>query len=964
MKTTRKLLSLSLALLFFFETTVFYPVRAIAAQSPRLAVQSAEPSPYHWRTPEEIVEAVMAELEAMEAAELASASAVLPAAPSVATPATVAAATQPPPPIPGATTRESVSSTEEEGDKRSNAPSVSADGRYVAFESEARNLVSDDNNKKKNVFVRDRAFGTTTRVSVASDGTEANGESGEPAVSADGRYVVFESKASNLSPADTNKRWDIFLHDRQNRETIPVTHGDDDSHAPAISADGRYIAFESDAEELVVGDTGHRRDIFVYERDTGEMSLVSVSSGGAQADRDANNVSISGDGRYVGFDSKASNLVVGDSNNQEDVFVHDRETGETMRVSVSSSGEEGDHRSEAPSISGAGRFVAFQSKSRNLVPGLAQGGSADDDSSDDDASSDDDSSDDDSSDDDSSDDDGGRQDHIYVHDRDTGETKLVSQSTDGVPGDKKSSEASISATGRFVAFASKARNLVPDDTNHKEDVFVRDLAREITIRVSVGHAGEGDKESGRPAISGNGSLVAYESKARNLVPDDTNRKDDVFATEVERNRSPLAVDDDASTLQNTSVDIAVLSNDDDPDGDTLTVESVESMSGASLEILDNGSVRYLPPVDFVGVDTFTYTIDDGHGAAASATVRVEVNPINQPPVVDAGPDQNVVLPDSERLQGSVVDDGLPNNTLLIEWTKLSGLDGATIVSPTMAVTDVTFTQAGVYEFQLEASDSEFTVTDTVMVTVEEPMMVTVSVGDLTVVEGSGGLTEVMVPVTLSSASNQAVAVDFLTFDGTALTSCDYVTQFGTLSFAVGETSKEIRVPVVGDLAIEPDENLMVRLGNVVGAEMGDDEGMVIIEDDDAANQGPSPAGNRTPLNGATGLDPNPTLSWTGSDPDGDPLDFDVYFGTAFGTDGQAWVEQCSGDAWTGTTRVRSHRARRGERPAHPFRWCCFWWKRGRRLGSGEREWRPGHSELAIPKPGTRPDGEPAGRRRL
>ena len=267
----RRLLSISLAFLFFLETTLFYPVRAMAVQSPpRSAVQSGEPSPYRWRTTEEIVESLVSELEAMETARVASPTPLVPVAP----PAPAVTAAQPIP-NPGTTTRESVSSTEEEGDRRSNAPSVSADGRYVAFESEARNLVSDDTNKKKDVFVRDRVLGTTTRISVASDGTEANGESGEPAISADGRYVVFESKASNLSPADTNKRWDIFLHDRQNRETIPVTHGDDDSHAPAISADGRYIAFESDAEELVVGDTGHRRDIFVYERDTGEMSLVS-----------------------------------------------------------------------------------------------------------------------------------------------------------------------------------------------------------------------------------------------------------------------------------------------------------------------------------------------------------------------------------------------------------------------------------------------------------------------------------------------------------------------------------------------------------------------------------------------------------------------------------------------------------------------------------------------------------------
>ncbi len=176
MKTMRRLLSISLAFLFFLETTLFYPVRAMAAQSPpRSAVQSGEPSPYRWRTTEEIVESLVSELEAMETARVASPTPLVPVAP----PAPAVTAAQPIP-NPGTTTRESVSSTEEEGDRRSNAPSVSADGRYVAFESEARNLVSDDTNKKKDVFVRDRVLGTTTRISVASDGTEANGESGSP----------------------------------------------------------------------------------------------------------------------------------------------------------------------------------------------------------------------------------------------------------------------------------------------------------------------------------------------------------------------------------------------------------------------------------------------------------------------------------------------------------------------------------------------------------------------------------------------------------------------------------------------------------------------------------------------------------------------------------------------------------------------------------------------------------------
>ncbi len=242
------------------------------------------------------------------------------------------------------TTRVSVNSTGAQGNGHSAYPSISADGRFVAFASGASNLVPGDTGYW-DVFVHDRQTGTTTRVSVSSTGTQSNDNSGDPSISADGLYVAFTSSAQNLIPGDTNGRADVFVHDRQTGTTTRVsvnstgTQGDFNSWRPAISANGRYVAFISDATTLVPGDTNGRADVFVHDRQTGATTRVSVSSAGIQGDgfvEGSSTPSISADGRFVAFASGASNLVPGDTNNQKDVFVHDRQTGATTRVSVSS----------------------------------------------------------------------------------------------------------------------------------------------------------------------------------------------------------------------------------------------------------------------------------------------------------------------------------------------------------------------------------------------------------------------------------------------------------------------------------------------------------------------------------------------------------------------------------------------------------------------------------------------------
>jgi Tol biopolymer transport system component len=207
---------------------------------------------------------------------------------------------------------------------------VSADGRYVALASSASNLVTGDTNESTDVFVHDRATGETVRVSVASDGSQADAGSTDGSLSADGRYVIFNSSAANLVAGDTNLVADVFVHDRVSGETVRVSVASDGSEpngrsgGSAVSADGRYVAFQSTASNLVPNDTnGSVDDVFVHDRATGETRLVNVSDAGMQATGSLNSLlsDMSADGRYVVFASAAGNLVPGDTNNATDIFI-------------------------------------------------------------------------------------------------------------------------------------------------------------------------------------------------------------------------------------------------------------------------------------------------------------------------------------------------------------------------------------------------------------------------------------------------------------------------------------------------------------------------------------------------------------------------------------------------------------------------------------------------------------------
>ncbi len=259
-------------------------------------------------------------------------------------------------------------------DDRSTGSAISADGRFLAYTSSATNLVSDDLNGVDDVFVHDRSGGEVCRVSISALGAEANGASYDAAVSRDGRYIAFTSDASNLVDADNNAASDIFVFDQQtgSLQRASVASGGaeagGDSFACSISANGRYVAFASDAANLVPDDGNGSTDVFVHDQETGQTRCVSLGTSGAPADGQSTAPAISADGQFVAFESTAADLVSGDANAMRDVFVYDLQENTLELISVNSEGQQANGNSYDASISGDGHYVAFESCASNLSP--------------------------------------------------------------------------------------------------------------------------------------------------------------------------------------------------------------------------------------------------------------------------------------------------------------------------------------------------------------------------------------------------------------------------------------------------------------------------------------------------------------------------------------------------------------------------------------------------------------------
>jgi len=390
------------------------------------------------------------------------------------------------------------------GEANSNSYSygISGDGRFVVFTSYADNLVPNDNNNERDVFVRDLAIGLTSRVSVSSTGVEGNGQCFSASITDDGRWIAFESESSNLVVGDTNGLTDVFLHDTHSGTTklisMSLTGGAANglSNRPAISGDGSCISFLSAGSDLVNGDTNQLTDAFVYEAATNTIERISVTSSGMQSGgvTPQTRSAASYDGRFVVFESRASNLVSNDTGPHSDIFLRDRLNGTTERVSINNFNMQGNGHSTEAAISADGRFIAFTSAATNLIPIDANGDWTD----------------------------------VFVYDRVTATVTCESVSSSGNQGwFGHSGLPSLSADGATVAYHSGAQ-LVPEDKNATVDIFVRDRLPGITSRISVSSLGDpAIYDSRRPSVTDDGTLVVFESLAPNLVPNG-NTFSDVF----------------------------------------------------------------------------------------------------------------------------------------------------------------------------------------------------------------------------------------------------------------------------------------------------------------------------------------------------------------------------------------------------------------------------------------------------
>lgn len=399
-----------------------------------------------------------------------------------------------------------------EGNGNSRDGTLSSDGRYLVFESGASNLVADDTNGMTDIFRKDLMTGVVTRLSLSAEGTQADGNSLRPHLSADGRAVFFYSAATNLVPGDTNGVTDLFRKDLLTGEIVRLSTDSGrrqvDAGAPAsgmnpdpaaISPDGRFVLFEAASDQLVARDTNNSADIFLKDWATGAIARISVNAAGQEGTLSSFNARFSPDGRSVVFDSQAANLSPDDGDTRLDIFRKDLSTGEVTLLSTNGGGEKANSDCYDAHFSANGRYLVFTSNATNLVAGDTSNNS-----------------------------------DIFRKDLLTGEVVRVSTSSAGVESDGNSIEARISADGRYVVFLSDAGSLVAGDTNGKWDVYRKDLATGEILRLSTSATGvETSELSGWGVeISADGRTVIL-GTGGGFVPGDTNNAIDIFRVDAE-----------------------------------------------------------------------------------------------------------------------------------------------------------------------------------------------------------------------------------------------------------------------------------------------------------------------------------------------------------------------------------------------------------------------------------------------
>lgn len=521
----------------------------------------------------------------------------------------------------GSITRVSTSATGAQADGQSHQPVFSPDGTKVAFESYADNLVPGDTNGQPDIVVKDLTTSAITLVSTSATGVQGNSWSYQPAFSPDGTKLAFSSASDNLVPDDTNGAWDIFVKDLTTGAITRVSTSASGAQAdgfqttnPVFSPDGTKVAFYSDADNLVPGDTDHMRDIFVKDLTTGAITLVAASpyNGGDGSGGDQNGFtyapSFSPDGTKIVFGSTTGGGAI------NDIYIKDLATGATTLVSDSAGGVQGNGGSYDPVFSPDGTKVAFYTFADNLVPGSSNSGNG----------------------------------NIVIKDLTTGVVTLVSANANGAPQNAGEAQKPVfSPDGTRVAFYSFADNLVPGINGY--EVYVKDLITGAVTVVSTNASGtQAHGYSQLPVFSPDGTKLVFESSASNLVAGDSNGTSDIFVKEIGLPSVTKANLTDNGAA-NVSTSGAVFFTDaDKTDAHTVSVTSQGGNLGKLTAAVDDadGKVTWSYDVSHANIaplaagqthtDTFTLTLNDGHGGSTTQNITVTLTGVDDAPVISSG----------------------------------------------------------------------------------------------------------------------------------------------------------------------------------------------------------------------------------------------------------------------------------------------------------------------------------------
>jgi hypothetical protein len=747
------------------------------------------------------------------------------------------------------------------GNGDSQSPAISADGRYVAFESSADNLVANDTNASSDVFIRDMQTGITTLVSINSTGTgSGNHSSFSPTISANGRVVAFASAASNLSSIDTNNKLDVFARDLQTGTTQVVScnvgctaSGNNDSFVPNvpkdkapranISNDGRIIVFESRATNLVTIPMAPNGFTEVFARDlqTGTTTLLSVNMQGTMSVGGEVPV-ISGNGRYAVFQSPAPDITANDSGGGLDLFRRDLETGITAMVSatVTNTGSSGPlNNGYFPVISTDGRYITFQSNAKNYVANDSNDGY-----------------------------------DAFRRDMQTNTTVLISGTTGGAAAvGNDALGAVMSSDGRYVAFIGFGNDFVATpDTNHVGDVYLRDVDAGTTTLLSANLAGTAASNVGAsyPVISADGRFTFFESSSTDIVPN-TVTSTNIFGVanqgRAQFNLTGLTVGETDATATfgitrtgNTSgaltVQYATSNGTATPGADySAAVGSVTFADGETTKNvvvqLNNDSLDEFNETVLLTLSDFNAT---GTSAGSlSATILT---------ITDDDPPPSISINDATVVEGN---SGFPIRTFTLTLSAVSGKP----ISVMLTSTPGTATQNSDYQFlnfmtanisagatsqqisfqtvgeTVYEDDETFTVslsnpsnvtidrgTATITIQNDDPVP-GISINDVTLAETNSGTRSFNFFVTLSNRSSKQISVQFATADGSAQAGTDYGAFSGTLTFTPGgSTTRVVTVLVNGDPVVEGDETFFVNLTNPTEATLVDAQGVGTIQNDD------------------------------------------------------------------------------------------------------------------------------------